>query len=495
MRATANKTKQTKQPFAAVSHKDTPTPRSTARSRSSVSELTSTFERKNSAPNMSRPSNEEDNLASNSPQLKQSSRRSSRSRSNDLRESNKMDTKGAALLDDSAEHVPEHEPRKDDQVELHDTDVTSAQLLIALKQMSKDIRGEVASIKEESKQSMDSLEIGIRNLTLSQATMGNTIGTMRADQGELSKTVAEVQSRLDTMQIELEETKKVVADHKRDTGASVDVIAENIRCATEKVKLEEDLQAAINVARNNVITIGWKPQNTVSNLDGAKEFLKVILGKSDTEIENLGLVNASYTKTDTNHPVGVLTFNSDTSVGLVLSDKRKAREKNIKVKADVPLAYKDVDKQWKHKAYLRFMKGYVSRFEFEGTTYVYKYKMKDNGANQEYYQWTVDSRFKPESLRVAGGGLEADKRPTPVDVLDTVLIEYKDPKTSIETLESEIQTMLSEHYVELGITESCIKAVSKKSVLIRSTVERVNRVKAIADGKMPANQSATTNII
>ena len=72
------------------------------------------------------------------------------------------------------------------------------------------------------------------------------------------------------------------------------------------------------------------------------------------------------------------------------------------------------------------MKGYVSKFEFEGTTYVYKYKMKDNGANQEYYQWTVDSKFKPTSLRVAGGGLEANKRPTPADALDTVLIEYKD---------------------------------------------------------------------
>ncbi len=75
------------------------------------------------------------------------------------------------------------------------------------------------------------------------------------------------------------------------------------------------------------------------------------------------------------------------------------------------------------------------------------------------------------------------------------MIEYKEPKPSIEALGSEIQTMLLEHYVELGITESCIKAVSKKSVVIRTTVERVNRVKAIVDGKMPANQSATTNII
>ncbi|MCP3678891.1 MAG: hypothetical protein GY782_00755, partial [Gammaproteobacteria bacterium] len=183
------------------------------------------------------------------------------------------------------------------------------------------------------------------------------------------------------------------------------------------------------------------------------------------------------------------------SVGLILSDKRKAQQKNIKVKADVPLAYKEVDKGWKHKAYLRYNKGYVSRFEWEGTTYVYKYKMKDNGANQEYYQWIEDSRFKPDSFRVAGGGLEADKRPTPVDVLDTVMIEYKEPKTSPETLGSEIQTMLLEHYEELGITESCIKAVSKKSVVIRSTVERVDRLKAIVDGKMPANQSATTSII
>ncbi len=143
-----------------------------------------------------------------------------------------------------------------------------------------------------------------------------------SDQGELSKTVAEVQSRLDTMQTELEETKKVVADHKRETGASAEAIAENIRSATEKVKLEEDLQAAINVARRNVITIGWKPQNSASNYDRAKDFLKTVLGKSDTEIENLGLIGASYTKTDTNHPAGVLSFNSETSVGLVLSDKR-----------------------------------------------------------------------------------------------------------------------------------------------------------------------------
>ena len=309
-----------------------------------------------------------------------------------------METKGAPILDNSTEHVHEPEPRKDDHAELDGKDVSPAQFLIALKQMGKDIKGEVASIKEESKQAMDSLEKGIRNLNVNQATMGDAIGSLKHDQGELSKTVVAVQSRLDTVQAELEVTKQAVAEVKRETGASAEAIAEKINSATNIVKLEEDLQAAINVARKNVITIGWKPQNSASNHDGAKDFLKTILGKSDTEIENLGLIGASYTKTDTSYPAGVLTFNSETSVGLVLSEKKKAQQKNIKVKADVPLAYKDVDKGWKHKAYLRYMKGYVSRFEFEGTTYVYKYKMKDNGAKQEYYQWTVDSRFKPESL-------------------------------------------------------------------------------------------------
>ena len=92
----------------------------------------------------------------------------------------------------------------------------------------------------------------------------------------------------------------------------------------------------------------------------------------------------------------------------MLKNKKKAKAKDIKLKPDIPLAYKNTDKKWRQAEYRRFPKGFVTRIEFEGIEYVTRYKKKDNGAANEYYNWIEEDEFTPTSVRVQGNGLETN---------------------------------------------------------------------------------------
>ena len=92
----------------------------------------------------------------------------------------------------------------------------------------KEIGDEIANLNDISKQSMDSLSSEIRQLIVNHITLDNTIKVIKTEQCELSETVTATQLRLDTIQKDLEETKREVAEHKRVTGASIKTIVENI---------------------------------------------------------------------------------------------------------------------------------------------------------------------------------------------------------------------------------------------------------------------------
>merc|ERR1711884_192676 len=131
-------------------------------------------------------------------------------------------------------------------------------------------------------------------------------------------------------------------------------------------------------------------------------------------------------------PTGLLTFKSETSVTNFLKDKRKCREKGLKLKESVPLVYCDMQRKYRSKAYTKYMKGYATWIGFEGTKYVICYKLRDNAAKGEFYKWIWYDEFNPSSIRASGDGFVTNKIETPRDLPDIVLIQYKEPKASSE---------------------------------------------------------------
>ena len=56
-------------------------------------------------------------------------------------------------------------------------------------------------------------------------------------------------------------------------------------------------------------------------------------------------MSASFSRLDSNWPTGILTFSNENSAIALLKDKKKAKAKNVKLKSDIPMAYKDVEKK------------------------------------------------------------------------------------------------------------------------------------------------------
>ena len=152
-----------------------------------------------------------------------------------------------------------------------------------------------------------------------------------------------------------------------------------------------------------------------------------------------------FSRTDSDHPTGLLTFKSETSVTNLLKDKRKCQEKGLELKESVPLVYLDMQRKCRSEAYIKYMKGYATWISFEGTKYVMRYKLRDNAAKGKFYQWITYSEFKPSFIRASGNGLVTNKIETPHDLPDTVLIQYKEPKASSESLATDIKTSVLEH--------------------------------------------------
>ena len=134
----------------------------------------------------------------------------------------------------------------------------------------------------------------------------------------------------------------------------------------------------------------------------------------------------------------------------------------------------------------------VTRIEFEGIQYVTRYKKKDKGATNEYYNWIEEDRFTPTSVRVQGNGLETNKMDTPADALDSVLIELKNPKASIAELEANIKLLL-EGKLENIKTE--LNVPNPRTAMIKTSIDHVGAVKKICDDSILPSQGATILII
>ena len=276
------------------------------------------------------------------------------------------------------------------------------------------------------------------------------------------------------------------------TGADVKKNAERVEMATETARVHKELMIAIEDSKTKVVAIGWKPTLDNNDYESAKEFLKNVMDKSEDEIRQIGLVSASFSRLDSSWPTGVLMFTNEKSAIALLRNKKKAKAKNIKLKSDIPMAYKEVDKKWRQTQYRRFQKGFVSKIEFEGIDYVTSYKKKDNGANNEYYNWFEEDRFTPTSIRVKGNGLETNRIATPADVLDSVLIELKTAKASIEELEACIKTLLDGQLD--GITIE-LNVQNTSTALIKSSSEHIGAVNKLCDNSILVSQGATIVII
>ena len=124
-----------------------------------------------------------------------------------------------------------------------------------------------------------------------------------------------------------------------------------------------------------------------------------------------------------------------------------------------------------------------------------RYKLWDNAAKGEFYDWAVFGDFKPSSIRASGDGFVTDKKATPLDNPDTVLIQYKEPKPSSEALVSEIKTSVLEHLTALGITEQSIAAMDSSGAKIITTQDNVKKVKVIVETHITQAQGATITII
>ena len=88
------------------------------------------------------------------------------------------------------------------------------------------------------------------------------------------------------------------------------------------------------------------------------------MGKSDNEMKSLKLLSASFTSTGSDHPSGVLSFESETFANTLLKDKRKCREKGLKLKESVPLVYRDMQRKYRSEAYTKYMKVYATWIGF-----------------------------------------------------------------------------------------------------------------------------------
>ena len=88
-----------------------------------------------------------------------------------------------------------------------------------------------------------------------------------------------------------------------------------------------------------------------------------------------------------------------------------------------------------------------------------------------------------------------NKIETPADLPDTVLIQYKEPKTSSESLATVIKTAVLEPLKDLGITGDSIVAMDRESAMIKTTQEKAARVKAIVDTHITHAQGATITVI
>ena len=92
------------------------------------------------------------------------------------------------------------------------------------------------------------------------------------------------------------------------TSADVDKIVETVKEATEKAKVQEELQIQINQSKCKLIVSGYKPDPNVSGFEAAKKFLHDVLEKTDDEIQHIGLTSAEFNGVSTDWPTGVLCF-------------------------------------------------------------------------------------------------------------------------------------------------------------------------------------------
>ena len=277
---------------------------------------------------------------------------------------------------------------------------------------------------------------------------------------------------------------------------NIDEIANNMRAAAaDRVNLDSELQSAINASAKDIVIQGYKPDKNISELDAGKTFLKDVMGKCDNEIQNLELLSVSFTRTDSDYPAGMLSFKSDTSGNSLLKDKRKCREKGLKLKESVPLVYRDMQRKYRSEAYTKYIKGYATWIGFEGSNYVMRYKHRDNAAKGMFYQWTTYNEFKLCSIRATGNGFVTKKIDTPLDLPDTVLVQYKEAKSFSETLVNRIKEAVLAHLENIGITTDSIVAMGSYSAIIKTTQDKASKVKAIVDVHITAAQGATITII
>ena len=202
-------------------------------------------------------------------------------------------------------------------------------ILLSMKQElteSKEITSEITAFRLEAKNGMETLQVNVKGLKILESSSH----LIKQDQDTLANEVRELRAGFN-------KTKLEVAEHRKLTGTNIDKIANNMKAAADRVNLDSELQSAINETAKDIVIQGFKPDSGMSELDAGKEFLKDIMGKSDTEIKNLQLLSASFTRTDSDWPAGVLSFQSETSVNNLLKDKRKYREKGLKLKESVPL--------------------------------------------------------------------------------------------------------------------------------------------------------------
>ena len=154
-----------------------------------------------------------------------------------------------------------------------------------------------------------------------------------------------------------------------------------------------------------------------------------------------------------------------------------------------------MQRKYRSKSYIKYMKGYATWIGFEGPKYVMHYKLRDNAAQGKFYQWISYGEFKPKSIRASGDGFVTNKKTTPLDNPDTVLIQYKEPKPSSDALVTEIKTLVLDHLKELGITAQSIAAIDSRGAKITTTQDIVSRVKSVVETYITPAQGATITII
>ena len=356
------------------------------------------------------------------------------------------------------------------------------------KGIKTEIKAELAEFRTETCTGMANLQANMKGLGENQKTLESRIEIITNNQDSLAQQVKDLRE-------ELNSTKKDLAEHRQMTGTDMNKIADNMKAAAEKVTLEQDLQKAINETAKMVVIQGYHPDKDLSDLDSAKKFLKDIMGKRTKEIDNLELLSASFSKTDSDFPSGLLTFKLESSVTSLLKEKKKCRDKGLKLKESVPLVYRDMQRKYRSEAYNKYIKGFATWVGFEGTHYIMRYKKKDNAAKGEYYEWTVFDDFKPSSIRASGDGFVTNKKTTPLDNPDTVLIQYKEPKPSSDALVTEIKTLVLDHLKELGVTAQSIAAIDSRGAKITTSQDNVSRVKSVVETYITPAQGATITII